>query len=130
EIVMKLLKRFDDQIVDREPDRSAPVRVPAKQTGARFSRLVGDAMLAAIHLENVRLVFVSARKSPNAVRRQKLLFVEHHRQHSPQLVAIDYRKQPSFMFPASSHAGDISHQVLSIGDKPFQSPLESWELIQ
>src|SRR5689334_13673865 len=29
-VMMKLLNRFDDQIVDRKPDRTTPVRVTAK----------------------------------------------------------------------------------------------------
>lgn len=31
QVVMELLERFNDQIVDREPDRTSPVRISAEQ---------------------------------------------------------------------------------------------------
>src|SRR5688572_31262528 len=36
-VVMKLLQRLDDEVVHREPDRAAPVRVAAEQAGVRLS---------------------------------------------------------------------------------------------
>src|ERR1700747_380155 len=39
-VVMKLLQRFDQQKIDRKPDRAAPVGVTSKQTAVRFSRLI------------------------------------------------------------------------------------------
>src|SRR6185312_8678392 len=38
--VVESLQRLDEQVVDRKPDRSAPVRVTAEQPRARFPRLV------------------------------------------------------------------------------------------
>src|SRR5262245_13395862 len=39
-VVVKLLQRFDDQVIDGEPNRSAPVGIPAEGTRARFGGLV------------------------------------------------------------------------------------------
>ena len=39
-VVMELLQRLDDQEVDREPDRPAPVRVAAEQPDVGLARLV------------------------------------------------------------------------------------------
>src|SRR3954471_23580107 len=39
-IMMKLLKRFDQQIVDRQPDRPAPVRIAAEYPSLRLARLI------------------------------------------------------------------------------------------
>ena len=39
-VVVELLERLDEQVVDREPDRSAPVRVAAEEAGPRLGRLV------------------------------------------------------------------------------------------
>ena len=44
EVVMELLQRLDDEEVDREPDRPAPVRVAAEQAAGRLAWLVGDAV--------------------------------------------------------------------------------------
>src|SRR5260370_1086394 len=45
---MELLQRFDQQIVYREPDRSAPVRVSTEQTTGGFRRLIVNPVLQAI----------------------------------------------------------------------------------
>ena len=41
-VVVELLERLDQQVVDREPDRAAPVRVAAEQSRPRLGRLVVD----------------------------------------------------------------------------------------
>src|SRR5262249_10263655 len=38
--VVELLERLDEQVVDRKPDRAAPVAVPSEQTGAALPGLV------------------------------------------------------------------------------------------
>src|SRR5215510_11295605 len=53
QVVMKLLQRLDQQEVDREPDRAAPIRVAAEQPRTRFSRLVINAMCHPIDPEDV-----------------------------------------------------------------------------
>ena len=58
EVVMELLQRFDQQVVHREPDRPAPVRVAAEQAGARFGRLVVHAILRAVHRQHVGVILV------------------------------------------------------------------------
>ncbi len=49
--VVIALQRLDEQVVDRKPDRPAPVRVAAEQAGVRFARLVVDAILLAAAVE-------------------------------------------------------------------------------
>src|ERR1035438_6270103 len=39
EIMVEFLQRFDQQIVPRKPDRSAPIRIAAEQAGGRFRGL-------------------------------------------------------------------------------------------
>ena len=36
-VVVEFLQRFDDQEVDRKPDRPAPVRVASEKAAVRFS---------------------------------------------------------------------------------------------
>src|SRR5579872_5799592 len=44
EIVVVALQGFNQQVVHGKPNRSAPVRISAEQSGARFGRLVFDAV--------------------------------------------------------------------------------------
>ena len=60
EVMMKFLQRFDDQVIQREPDGTAPVRIAAEKAGAGFSRLIVHAILGAAHGQHVRVVLVSA----------------------------------------------------------------------
>jgi hypothetical protein len=49
-VMVKLLERFDNQIVDREPDRPAPVGISAKQAALRFGRLIRHGIGRSIHV--------------------------------------------------------------------------------
>src|SRR6185295_11029640 len=69
EIVVELLKRFDDQEVHWKPDGTSPVGIPAKQAGARFSRLVFEPMLGRAEPQHVRMIFVVSRNGPYPIRR-------------------------------------------------------------
>src|SRR5918999_2034810 len=53
EVVMELLERLDDEEVDREPDRPAPVRVAAEQAAVRLGRLVVDGVAHPHRVEDV-----------------------------------------------------------------------------
>src|SRR5262249_44801241 len=81
---MKFLERFNEQKIYREPDRSAPVGVAAKQAGARLRRLVIDPVLHAIRLERIGMIPVKTRQRPDAVGRKKLIFIQHVVQHPCQ----------------------------------------------
>ena len=49
-VVMELLQRLDQEIVDRKPDRPAPVGVAAEQARRRLGRLVADFVSRAVHV--------------------------------------------------------------------------------
>jgi hypothetical protein len=48
-----LFERLDEQVIDRKPNRSAPVRVAAKHARSRFRGLVLDPVLGAVDGEFV-----------------------------------------------------------------------------
>ena len=52
--IMELLKRFDDQEIDREPDGPSPVRVAAEEPGLRLRRLIIDSVFIPIQSQRVR----------------------------------------------------------------------------
>src|SRR6186997_806752 len=91
--MMKLLERFNYQKIDRKPDRTTPVGVPAKQPGLRFRRFVIDAMFDSVKLQTVGMRLVITRYRPHAVWREKLLLIKHKSQHPAQPISIHKRKK-------------------------------------
>ena len=81
---MKALERLDEQIIDREPDRPAPVRVAAEDVGLRLPRLVANCVLLAVDDQCEGVIQMHARERAHAVRREKLVLVEHIPQHADQ----------------------------------------------
>ncbi len=126
---MEFLQRLDEQIVHREPDRPAPVRIASEQTGARFTRFIVHAVLAAARVQHVGLVLMDPGKRPDAMRRQKLLFVQHELQNLAQLIAIHNRHQPTLAGAGRIHARHVCGEVRAILDEPVHAPLEARELI-
>src|SRR5207248_5343805 len=62
EIVVKLLQGFDEQVVDGEPDRPAPVGIAAEEAAGRLGGLVPHAVAVAVELQHVWLVLVHSRE--------------------------------------------------------------------
>src|SRR5579863_534676 len=96
QIIMESLQRFDQQIVDGEPDRSAPVGIASEQAGLRFGGFVSDAICLSVNLKLVRMVLVKFRDRADAVRGKKLGLIqqffeyaaEAHRTHQAQQVTL------------------------------------------
>src|SRR5262249_15811911 len=124
EIVMELLQRFDDQEIDWKPDRSAPVRVAAEQTGRRFGRLVVDPVVVAVDGEHIRMVTVNPRDRSDAEGRQELALVEHHAQDATQSVAIDNREQAALTASWRLHARHVPGEIGTMFDEPFEALAE------
>ena len=68
--------RVDDEVIDGEPDRTAPVRVAAEHRGRGLGRLVVDRRLVPTHVEVERVLEVPARDRAEPVRREKRVLVE------------------------------------------------------
>ena len=65
-------QRFDDVVVDRHPDRAAPVGVAAEQVRRRLAGFVVDARLQAVDVEDERRGAVACRQRAQAIRRKEL----------------------------------------------------------
>ncbi len=63
------LERFDQQIIDRKPDRPAPVGITAKKPAVRFARRVADRILLPARLKLKRMFGVMLRQRANSVGR-------------------------------------------------------------
>ena len=58
---MEPLERFDQQVVDRKPDRATPVRVAAEHAGSYVTPAwVVDAVFGAVHAEEIRILSMDA----------------------------------------------------------------------
>src|SRR6266404_2306 len=68
-VMVKLLQRFDEQIVYGEPDGPAPIRIAAKEARGGFRRLVTDAIHISVHVHFVRMILVVARKRADTIGR-------------------------------------------------------------
>src|SRR2546422_11539568 len=49
-VVVKFLQRLDERVVRREPDRSEPIEIAAKQPGRRYAGLIVHAVLITVHM--------------------------------------------------------------------------------
>src|SRR5262249_34467711 len=76
-IMMKLLKRFDQQIVNRKPNRAAPVGVAAKNSTLRLGRFVIHDFGLAAHGQHVWMVLVISAHGTNTVVTEEFVRVEH-----------------------------------------------------
>ena len=84
ENVVELLGRLDQEIVDRESDRSAPIRISPEQACTGFRWVVGHTMLMSQDQDHIVMIFVIVREGADAVGRQEFPFVQHITQHGFQ----------------------------------------------
>src|SRR5215471_17215378 len=112
---METTQGVNQKVVDREPNRAAPVGVAAKEPCTRFSRLVVDRVRGAIEIQDVRMIQVTARDSPDAERREEFILVKHNMQNLLQLLAISDGEEPPLTGSWSPHTRHISGKVGSVG---------------
>ena len=87
------LEGFDHQVVDRHPDRAAPVGVAAEHRRGRLGRLIVDRGLVALGVELVGMIAVVGRQRAQPVRGQELGLVEQLGEQPLQLVRPGHRQQ-------------------------------------
>ncbi len=75
--MVKLLECLDNEKIDGKPDRTAPVRIAAKQAGRRLGRFVTDFVHGATNFQAIRMFQVVTADGPDAVLAQELRRVEH-----------------------------------------------------
>lgn len=75
-VVMKLLQRFDKQIINRKPYRPAPIRVPAEHVGLGLCWLVHHHFFLIADAQNVWVCFVELAHGAHAERAEKFFGIE------------------------------------------------------
>ncbi len=83
----------DDQVVQREPERPAPVGVPAEHRGGGLGRLIVDPEAQAGDIELVRMVAMVGGQRPQPVRGQELVGVEQPGEQPLQAVGAGHAEQ-------------------------------------
>ena len=79
-IVVEFVQAFHDEVVHREPDWPAPIRVATEVRNRRFGGLIVDCQWLISHVKHERIVFVGLRQRANAEVRQELVRVEQSAQ--------------------------------------------------
>src|SRR5579859_7298211 len=108
---MEAPKGLDQKKVYREPDGAAPVGVAAEKAGGRFRRLVINLVIYAGHVQHIRMFTVITRKSANAMRREELIFIEHHGKNALELFAVSNGKQAALFVARRLHARHVLGEV-------------------
>src|SRR5437588_10284248 len=110
-VMMKLLERFDEQIIDRKPNRSAPIGIAAEDSGLRFGGLVIYDFGFAAHVENVGMFFVIFAERTHAVVAQKFIRIEHAPQQTFHSMPASERDQAplfhSWLLPARNQTREV-----------------------
>src|SRR6516165_7210050 len=122
--MVELLKRLNEEKVDRHPDGTAPVGVTAEDAGGGFGRLVAHTIDVAVEVNFVGMIEVVARKGAYPVRGKKFRFVKHARKDTLELLAIDKGKQASHTARGTLGHFDVFGNVGMIVDEPLHAPFE------
>ena len=77
-------ERFDDEVVDREPDRAAPVRVAAEHPTVTLARDIADFVMLATVVESEGFLLVNPAKRTNAKTAEKLVFINEAFKTAPE----------------------------------------------
>ena len=78
------------------------LELPPKRPDVDSAGIVLDLILLAVDFEYVRVFLVVAGDRAYPVIAQELVFVEHLREHAPELVFIQYGRRYLFAYPSLS----------------------------
>ena len=121
----------DGQVVERHPDRAAPVRVAAEHARDRLGGLVVDPR-ALDAGKGVRVVLVPLRHRAQPVRREEGRLVEELLERAAKLVGVDHRQEhaapvrglphppdhaPARLLPALAQAREALAELLGERDR-------------
>src|SRR5262245_65116519 len=81
-VEIKLQQPTQDQHIDRQPDRPAPIGVSAEHSRVGLGGEVPDFVAFAVNIEYVRMLFVPPGERPDAKGREKPFLIKHTRKNS------------------------------------------------
>ena len=122
--MMVPLQGLDQQVVDRKPDRTAPVGVSPEIPGGRLSGCVGHLKALSIGMKDKRALPVKCRNRSDPERGEKLAFVEQVAEHATEaLLGGDGQQSVSMSHFGRLlfHAGGDGVQIFPVLQKPVHS---------
>ena len=120
---MVAFQGFQQQIVERKPDRSAPVRVAAEHSGFRIAGRIADRGIMPLAVKNVGVILVILRHRTDAAGSQEFVFVEQVFERPAQPARRGKCQQPVLVTVALAdlHVGDRLPQIAAVGEKPLHA---------
>ena len=100
-VAMKLVERLHEEVIDRHPDRAAPVGIPPEDSRLRFAGDIGHAMPHPAGFEDERLCRVTFRQGAHAVSGEKFRLVQRPPQQRLHAMAAQQREQDAI--PLARH---------------------------
>src|SRR5438876_602972 len=113
-VMMKLLEGFDQEVIDREPDRTAPVGVAAENAGLRFGRFVADDFFFAANRDRVGMRLMKFAEGTNSVVAQKFFRIEHAPQQTFHPMSAGERNETQLFHARFLPARNQRRQIWSI----------------
>ena len=117
-------QHLDQQVVEREPQRAAPVGVAAEHRRGGLGRLVVDRGHLAFHVQHVGMVAVVGRQGPQPVRGQELALVEQGRRELFQLAEADEAEQQPLVAGFAAHHALLGERGRVVDALPAQEVRE------
>src|SRR5438876_1076536 len=96
---MEFLQRLDEQIIDRHPNRAAPVRVATEYVGLRFGWLIAHDFLLAVKGQHIRMLLVKFADRTYAVVAEEFFRIEHASQQTFHPMTACQGNEPAFTHP-------------------------------
>lgn len=123
-------ERLDQQEVHTEPNRPTPIAITAEKSAVRIPGYVAHLESLAIHVHRIRVFLVKLGHGTHTVLCQELGLVEHPLQDLLQPFLAHKCQKKSIIFTPAFDASNIAlGNICLVFNKPVQSSLERWELV-
>src|SRR5438105_6787079 len=125
-VVVEFLERLNEKIIDRQPDRPAPIRIAAENIRLRFAGVVThDTLRAVLLVENIGISRVEFADRAYSMIAQEFSGIQHPTQEAFHAMSARERNQAAIagarLVPARNEVGEVG-PILQI---PFEALLES-----
>src|SRR5713101_9103802 len=129
--MVEALERFYEEVIEREPNGSSPIRVASEYSAVGLSRLVVNPVLLLAMAKDKRFSRVDLGQRAQTMRRKKLPLIERVAKHPLQTLTGGDSEEVVAMPAAATvvHEGHASSEVGPILEEPLHALLEVGEAI-
>ena len=116
---------FNQQEVDRKPNRATPIGIAPEHAAVRLTGNVFHAMLHLSGRKNKRPFLMDSGQSANAVGRKEFPFIQDVSEHALESFSGGNGQQVGAVIVLLAfHVGNVASQILAVVEKPLQSLFE------